>query len=176
MDNKSKAGWALGLIIAGCFIPVLGLIMVIVGLVFGHQVRNRDKNNNIALAALVIGYVYIVLFIVGLGFLFVGVHIWLDSYQNSISEKVEESSSTKEIPITVERLEKDSIYIQNVQEKQANISSISIEGETCNSDSKLIPSGKVNEVLCDNNASIGDTVNVAIRTDNGIYSASEIVR
>lgn len=81
-NMSKKSGWALGLTIVGYFIPFLGIVTVIIGLVLAHKVRKLDKDNGIALAALIIGYIYVAFAILfALLILIIGAQTFFATYQ-----------------------------------------------------------------------------------------------
>lgn len=59
--KKGNSGLALGLVIGGLFIPLIGWIMIIIGLVFGFKARGINKNDVLALVAIIIGCVTLLL-------------------------------------------------------------------------------------------------------------------
>lgn len=55
--KKGKSGLALGLVIAGLVVPLVGWIMMIIGIILGFKARKINKNDGVALAAIIIGCV-----------------------------------------------------------------------------------------------------------------------
>lgn len=86
---KGNSGLALGLIIAG-FIPIIGIITLITGIILAHKARKINKDDGVALAALIIGYILIsfIILIILIVVSQVGFKLyqeeWFQSYQSEL--------------------------------------------------------------------------------------------
>ena len=60
-QGEPRSGLALGLVIAGFFIPLLGIILEIFGLILAFKARKINRDDNVALAAIILGCIFMII-------------------------------------------------------------------------------------------------------------------
>lgn len=63
---KTNSGLALTLSILGFFVPVVGLVLAIIGIVLGSKAKRINPDDGMALAAIIIGYITVFLPIIAI--------------------------------------------------------------------------------------------------------------
>ena len=178
-SQNVKAGFALGLTILGIFIPVIGLILIIIGLFLAHSVRKTNKDSGVALASMIIGYIGLVLaLIVTLIVVIVGYQTWYATYQSGLNNQVEQQSQTHST-IDVEKLEQEgNIYLKNSYNYQINNISVSIKQSNCSEKSGVALESSSVEKISLSNCDLKEEqiYDVIIRTNHNLYTISKYAR
>lgn len=180
MDGEVKKDYsrtALIFSILGCFIPFLGLIFAIVGIVLGFKSLN-SQNRGMAIIAIVIGFIAIFITLIVLPIIaLVGFQTWFYTYQTSINEDIQKSPL--EISgVTVERVELDVnnsviVYINN----KGNTEFIgNLVVDDCYGDIRL-QENQMNIINIENcSLNKGDEVKVNFLSGSGMFLEYELVR
>ncbi len=109
----------------------------------------------------------------------VGFQTWFNTYQSGLNTKVEQQSQTG-AAIILERLENDTAYISNKGTDEITLTDLKIDGKSCaplSGDNPL--QNGVNTVSFNTTACSlvkGDSADVVLITDNGVYSFTTLVR
>jgi flagellin-like protein len=106
----------------------------------------------------------------------VGFQTWYQTYQSGVTADVEKKSDTG-VTISVERLENNTVYLKNSESTDISASALKINGNQCNGSFIITPGVKgygFNTTNCP--LKKGDTVDVVIITDDGIFQETENVK
>jgi hypothetical protein len=181
-SSGSSSGLALGLAIGAWFIPFIGLFMAIYAIILAKKARKQNKDDGMALAALIISWILIVLFIgiILLGVGLIGFQSWSTSFQSKQLTDIDMQTSSGGSSIDVERVQDGSVYLLNRDTSSTQIDGLTITGDsgyTCTSGSFSVSPG-IASYPCD---SVGvyvesERLSVLLETTSGLISEVEIAK
>jgi len=176
-ESPTKSGYsglALGLSIFGFIIPLIS----IVGLILGFRARNINKSDGMALAAIILGFISLFIYIFILLISVVGFQMWFNSYQSDIVGKIESQPNVGVSSVKVDRVENNGdIYITNVGSISIDGFSLEYGGNECGLSSDILFPG-VNELTYDNkicNFSSLASAEVLLKTPDSIQPYTVII-
>jgi hypothetical protein len=205
-SSGSSSGLALGLAIGAWFIqfvvfaiwflpvfvisllefarifPFIGLFMAIYAIILAKKARKQNKDDGIALAALIISWIYIVLFI---GFILlivglIGFQSWFTTFQNKQLNAIDMQTSSGGSSIEVSRVQDGIVYLLNLGTSSTQIDGLTITGDSgyiCTSGSFSVSPG-IASYPCD---SVGvyvesERLSVLLETTDGLVLSSALAK
>lgn len=112
----------------------------------------------------------------------VGFQTWFNTYQSGLNTKVEQQSATGS-PVTVERLENDTVYLKNIGNEDLLTSQIKVTdsaGNPCAGTASVTINKSVTAGYTFDNSGCtltkGTSADVVVVTKSGVYSANVLVR
>ena len=108
----------------------------------------------------------------------VGFQAWFTTYQSDVTAQVEQEAQTG-VQLTVERLENDTIYLNNGGAEPVEVEEIRLDGSDCMEGDEWDLSGNTlsnTDLDSDCTQDVGQSVSVVVQTDGGIFESTQIVR
>ncbi len=179
-----NTGLALGLAIGAWIIPFIGFFMAIFAIILAKKSRKQNKDEGLALAALIIAWtnivlgVVFVLLVVGL----VGYQSWFSTYQSKQLAAVEMQTSSGGASINVERVQDGSVYLLNRGDDNILVEGLTISSSTgdyiCTTSNSFEVTNGVQSYSCDSTGTYiaGEKVSVLIETSSGLVSSEQLAK
>ncbi len=107
----------------------------------------------------------------------VGFQAWYNTFQSGVLADTE-SKGAQGVPITVERLEMNQVYLKNAAAEDIEASAITVNGVSCGGfPENITPNvGAYDIPTCNASITQGQVVDVVVVTSQGVYSSTQIVR
>jgi hypothetical protein len=174
-DEKLYSAVALGLSIGGWVLPFVGIALFIAGLVMGLKQRKKNRDDPMALAAVIIsiiGIIFSVIIMIVFAIFFSAIFLYTSSYDDgsgmSVSRDISTNNPVRTFNDKIEfvELKNGSLTIQNFESEEVVLDKVSVESCKDVYNYTLMPNSinEIDLVGCDLEKGLMGTTTIEIGT------------